>query len=90
MKASEITEWIANDAIRYVRENKSWSDEEEAAALTRMDEERCSLSHANYRIADQIHELLEQFTKENDLPEEWWLDWFEEDSIIEYSMNAYL
>lgn len=90
MKAKEITEWIADDAIRYVRNNKTWSDEEESAALTRIDEERCSLLHASYHIADEIHELLEQFTEENDLPEGWWYDWFDEDDIIIYSMNAYL
>lgn len=58
MKAKEITEWIADDAIRYVRKHKSWSEAEESLALEKMNDDCCSLSKASPSIANEIHELL--------------------------------
>lgn len=70
------------EAIQYVRENKTWSAETEREALKIMDNQRCSLAHANYKICEEIYDLMEEYSEENDLPEGWWLNEMDEDEIF--------
>lgn len=60
-------------AIDYVRKNKSWSKEEEIVALRIIDQMRCDIDQADEDIADEIHDLMEEYSEENGLPEEWWM-----------------
>lgn len=70
------------EGINYVRENKTWSEAEEQVALEKIDRFRCPLSHAYPSIAEEIRDLMDEFGEENDLPEDWWLDYGDEDEIF--------
>lgn len=52
-------------AIQYVRDNKSWDKTEELAALTKMDRERVDLYTANDRIYCEIHDLMNAWFLDN-------------------------
>ena len=69
-------------AIQYVRENRTWSDAEEAAALERINSFRSSIGSASSKIAMSISDLMEEYGADNDLPEGWWLDEGDEDDIF--------
>lgn len=71
-----------SEAIQYVRENKTWSEAEERVALDRINELRCDVSYASEKISDDIHDLMEEYGEENNLPEGWWLDETTEDDIF--------
>ena len=62
-------------AIQYVRDNKSWTEQDERAAWEEFDRQRCPLDMTSHGglIADQIHDLMEEYSMDNDLPECWWL-----------------
>ena len=69
-------------AIQYVRDNKTWSEAEEQVALERIDHQRCPLSFASERIADEITDLMEEYGQDNDLSEGWWLEYGDTDDIF--------
>ena len=69
-------------AIQYVRENRTWSDAEEAAALERINSFRSSISSASSKIAMSISDLMDEYGADNDLPDGWWLDEGDEDDIF--------
>lgn len=69
-------------ALAYVRSNRTWTEEEEAIALRRINEMRCNLSQAAPRIAEAIADLMEEYGECHDLPEGWWLEYGDEDSIF--------
>lgn len=73
--------WI-KDAIKYVKENKTWSDAEEAVALERINELRCDLSTASDEIYCSIHDLMEEYCDNEDLPEGCWMYEIDEDAIF--------
>ena len=56
-------------AIQYVRENRTWSEAEEAVALERINSLRSSIGSASSEIAMSISDLMEEYGAENDLPE---------------------
>lgn len=60
-------------AIQYVRDNKTWSDAEDDVALQYMGEQGCGLQFAFEKIYNQIYDLMEEYSADNDLPEGWWL-----------------
>ena len=66
-------------AIRFIKKNKTWSDAEEKVALDRINFYRSDLRFASPEIADQIYDLLEEFGADNDLPENWWAEYGDED-----------
>ena len=48
-------------AIQYVRDNHRWSDAREALALEQIDYYRCDINFADHLIADEIHDLMEEY-----------------------------
>lgn len=69
-------------AIQYVRENKSWSEAQDARALEIINQFRCGISQADDCISDEIHDLMEEYSQDNDLPEGWWYEFGDEDDIF--------
>ena len=69
-------------AIQYVRENKTWTEAEERVALDRINAMRCDINQASDKIACEIHDLMEEWSADNDMPENWWLEYESEDSIF--------
>lgn len=69
-------------ALQYIRDNKTWSDEEEKVALQRINHYRCNIDFASPSIRDEIHDLMEEYGEDNDLEEGWWLEFGDEDDIF--------
>ena len=71
-------------AIQYVRENKTWTDAEEEVALDMMDRMRCPLNMTSTGtgICDKIRDLLNEYGEENNLAEDWWLDFGTEEDLF--------
>lgn len=71
-------------AIDYVREKKTWTDAEEEVALDLIDRMRCPLSMTSTGsgICDEIRSLLDEYGEENDLPEDWWVDFGTEEDLF--------
>ena len=69
-------------AIQYVRDNKTWSDAEERVALDNIDHMRCDLAQASNKIYCDIHDLMEEWSADNDMPENWWWEYVNEDDIF--------
>lgn len=69
-------------AIQYVRDNKTWSDAEEQAALDNINHMRCGISDASEEISMAVYDLMEEFGEQNGYPENWWLEETDEDEIF--------
>ena len=69
-------------ARAYVRENKSWTDAEEQAALDKMDRKRVSLELADEDIANEISELMNEWSEENGEETDWWQEFADIDDIF--------
>lgn len=69
-------------AIDYVRQNRTWSDAQEAYALENIDHYRCSIEMADEGIANKIMELLTEFAVENGMDEDWVWDNFTADDVF--------
>lgn len=69
-------------AVQYVRDNKTWSEAEDSLALERINNLRCCIDFASPEICTEIHDLMEEFSQENDLPEGWWYNEANEDDIF--------
>lgn len=69
-------------AVDYVRENKTWSKAEESVALEKMELYRCSLDVASPYIINEIYDLLEEFGKDNNLPNRWWREYINEEGVF--------
>lgn len=69
-------------AIQYVKDNHRWSDAREALALEQIDYYRCDINFADHLIADEIHDLMEEYGQDNDLPEGWWYEQGNEDDVF--------
>ena len=67
-----------DDAVQYVRDNKSWSEAEDDYAFDQLEQGR----NLPYSIRDQIHDLMEEWSEENDYPEGWWYDEMDEEEIF--------
>ena len=70
------------EALKYVRENKNWSSAEEAVALERIDKMRCDIEQASPEISDNIAELMNEYGEGEDLEEDWWREFGDEDDIF--------
>ena len=64
-------------AINYVVENLSDLD-----AVRICKHFTLPLHVTNYRLYEEIYDLMEEYGEENDLPENWWLDYTDEDGIF--------
>jgi len=69
-------------AIKYVRDNRTWSEAEEAVALERINNYRCDINFASPSIATEIADLMEEYGRDNNLDECWWLSEANEDDIF--------
>ena len=69
-------------AIQYVRENKTWTEAEERVALDKINKIRCNINQASDKIACEIHDLMEEWSADNGMPENWWWEYESEDSIF--------
>lgn len=67
------------EAIKYVRENKTWTDEEDTRALAIIGDARCGLDRADMKIATEIRDLMNEYGNDNGLEE----DWYEKDMTID-------
>ena len=76
-----MEEYLDN-AIRYVAENCTWSNAEENLALNIIEKRRCGLDYASPDIYNAIYDLMEEYSADNDLPEEWWLEYTDVDEIF--------
>lgn len=70
------------EALKFVRDNKNWSSAEEAVALERIGEMRCGLNHASAKICENIAELMDEYGEREDLEEDWWREFGDEDDIF--------
>lgn len=83
----ELADWLESQAhfekaINYVREHKTWSDAAEQKAYEVIERYRCNIQQADSNISDEIHDLMEEYSEENDLPEGWWMYEGDEDDIF--------
>jgi len=69
-------------AIQYVRENASWSKACEEYALEIIGKYRCPIDQASSEIAEEIRDLMEEYGVANDLPDGWWYEFGDEDSVF--------
>lgn len=69
-------------AIQYVRDNKTWTDAEEVIALDVINKFRCDIKQASDSISNEIHDLMEEWSADNDMPEGWWYNETDEDEIF--------
>ena len=69
-------------ALEYVRQNRTWSEAEEAEALERINHFRCGIQQASSSISEEIHDLMEEYGEEHDLPEGWWNEIGDEDEVF--------
>lgn len=69
-----------NAAIDYVAQNIDRMEYE--AAMTRIGKWRCPLIFASGTINNQISDLMEDYTLDNDLHEDWWFDFGDIEDIF--------
>ena len=72
------------EAIQFIRDHRTWSDETESRALQDVDHMRCPLriTYDGGLIVDEIHDLMEEYSMENGLPEGWWFEQMDEEQIF--------
>ena len=78
MASTELVE----QAIQYVRENKTWSEAEERVALDRINNLRCDINQASDRIACEIADLMAEWSADNNMHENWWWQYVNVDDIF--------
>lgn len=61
-------------AIKYVRENKTWTDEEDTRALAIINDSRCGIERADMKIATEIRDLMDEYGNDNELEEDWYVN----------------
>ena len=76
------TEKHFEKAIQYVKENHKWSDAKDALALETINAYRCDINFADHTISEEIHDLMEEYGQDNDLPEGWLYEQGNEDDIF--------
>lgn len=69
---------LLKQAIKYVAENRTWSDTEDERAYELIGQHY----PLPYSIEWQISDLMEEFSDEHDLPEGWWLNETDEEEIF--------
>lgn len=69
-------------AIQYVKEKHTWSDACVQHALEIIEECRCPIDQASDEISYEIHDLMEEYGQDNDLPEGWWYQYGDEDDVF--------
>ena len=70
------------EALQYVRDNKTWSDAEDEVAVEYINRYRCGISQAAPQISDEIYELMNEWSADSEMDEDWWLEITDEDEIF--------
>lgn len=70
------------EAIQYVREHKTWTDAEYEVAMDCIYEQHIPLEDASEKIFNCIHDLMEEWSESNDMPEDWWYFETDEEDIF--------
>lgn len=78
----KIYDSLMISAIEYVRQNKTWSEAQEAVALEHINHLRCPIDFADEGIANKIMELLEEFAEENGKDSDWVWENFSADEVF--------
>lgn len=69
-----------NDAIDYVRQSVDM--DEVKSTISQMEKSREPLYRTNRKLCDQIYDLMEEYSRERDFPEGWWMNYDDEESIF--------
>lgn len=69
-------------AIAYVKEHKTWTEADEKEAMGNLDIMRCSLHDASPKIDEEINNLMEEWSADNDMKEGWWYEKADEEDIF--------
>ena len=77
----ELEKYV-DDAIQYVKEHHKWSQGQAEVAQFFMDETGRGIEWASHNIAEEIRSLMNDFSEKKHLPDDWWLDWVDEDGIF--------
>lgn len=67
-------------AIEHVRRNVDLQDV--LIAKLNMELNREPLYHVNNTLRDEIYDLMEEYGSDNELPEGWWLNRYDEEDIL--------
>lgn len=68
------------NAIDYVR--KYVDMDEVRSTIKKLEETREPLYRVNKKLCDEIYSLMEEYSQDNDLPERWWMNDDDEESIL--------
>ena len=69
-------------ALQYIRENKTWTDAEEEQALNTINHLKCGIAQANSKICSDIRDLMDDWSTDNNISQDWWQEFTDEDDIF--------
>lgn len=69
-------------ALQYVRDNKSWTEVDEALAIEDMIRYRSPIEYTDDDISNAISALMNEYGREIGLPEDWWEEQVDLDYIF--------
>ena len=69
-------------ALQYVRDNKSWTEVDEALAIEDMIRYRSPIEYTDDDISNAISALMDEYGREIGLPEGWWEEQVDVDYIF--------
>lgn len=64
--------------LQYIREHNEWTKAQTERAWELIEQCRCPIDQADESIAWDISQMLEDYASDNDLPEDAWLDYFDD------------
>ena len=67
-----LVEGTYEDALQYVRDNRTWSDADDRVTIKRMGMYRRPLYSVSPTISNEIVKLMDEYGEENGLGEDWW------------------
>lgn len=73
---------MITEAIKYVKENKTWNNTDEAQALSKMSVLTSPLSVADPTIYEGICDLMDEYCSENNIEADLWRDEITADEIL--------
>ena len=76
------------ELLQYIRDNKTWTEEEEGRALVDVDHKRCPLrmTHDGSKIIDAIIELVSDFADEKGYDSDWTPEDFDDEEEIFWAL----
>ena len=78
-----------DEAIAYINNNKTWSQEEEQVALEEIAKKSCPLRRTSTgeNILNCIGELLDEFGTINNLSDDWWRDFADSEEEVYWELE---